>query len=106
MLERWREAWQRRALEAYMSYYADDFRGDNLDRKGWAAHKGKVFASVGELKIGIDGLSVRVTGDAAVAEFDQAYQTRALNQRGRKRLELIRSAAGWKIRRESFQRTP
>ena len=105
-IEGWKAAWEKKALDDYLAFYAADFAGDGMDLAGWGAHKEKVFARAGSIRIDIEGLRVRESDGGAIAEFTQVYTSGSYSDRGAKVLDLRRVDGAWRIARESFEKSP
>jgi ketosteroid isomerase-like protein len=98
----WASAWSRRDINAYLGAYSADFRGSSASRKSWEQERRDRIVPRKEIKVEISNLKVRVNGDKATAQFQQAYSSGALDVSSRKTLEFSRSASGkWLIRQEN-----
>jgi ketosteroid isomerase-like protein len=98
----WASAWSRRDINAYLGAYSADFRGSSASRKSWEQERRDRIVPRKEIKVEISNLKVRVNGDKATAQFQQAYSSGTLDVSSRKTLEFSRSASGkWLIRQEN-----
>jgi len=106
VLASWRDAWQAADLDAYMKSYAPEFRSDGRDRAAWRAHKAKVFATAGDIAVGIADVGLALDGGPATLRFDQIYRSRRLSDRGRKTLRLTRRDDRSQILAEAWTAAP
>jgi hypothetical protein len=102
MVESWRDAWQRKDLDAYLAHYAPDFESEGMDRAAWGAYKAGVFARAGAIEVRLEDIDVEGTAAAPTVRFRQIYRSGSYRDRGSKTLELVTLGGQLKIRRESF----
>jgi murein L,D-transpeptidase YafK len=99
-VEQWRADWESRDTGRYLSHYSPRFNSDTQDAAAWGAHKRKVNASKGWIKVGLSQVSMfryPREGDFVVVTFDQAYRSDSLSNTMRKRQYWIKEGARWKI---------
>jgi tetratricopeptide (TPR) repeat protein len=98
----WATAWSQRDINTYLAAYASDFRGSTSSRKQWEQERRDRIVPRKEIKVEISNLKVRVNGDKATAQFQQAYSSGSLDVSSRKTLEFSRGSNGkWVIRQEN-----
>jgi tetratricopeptide (TPR) repeat protein len=98
----WASAWSQRDINAYLGAYANDFRGSASSHKSWEQERRDRIVPRKDIKVDISNLKVRINGDKATAQFQQAYRSGALDVSSRKTLELSRTGNGkWLIHQES-----
>lgn len=99
--ESWRQAWQSRDTERYLSFYAQDFRSGAKNFEQWAAHKRRVNAAKTFIRVDVEGVGVfRYPGyrDLFLVDFEQEYASNDYNTQSRKRQYWRRGDAGdWRI---------
>jgi len=103
-LEAWRHDWESLDAGRYLAHYAREFRSDGMDIAAWSAHKRRVNASKGWIKVSLDNVSVfRSPGQKAlmVVSFDQDYRSSNLDKRTRKRQYWIMDRGRWRIAYEA-----
>lgn len=106
-IDRWRSAWERKDIETYASFYADDFVSGRYDRAGWVERKRRIFSDAGEVTIAIMDLHATVEDRSAVVTFIQDYRSNANVDRGKKSLRLIMGNDGlWRIVAEIWSSLP
>lgn len=100
-LQGWAAAWQRKAIDDYLRYYAPDFQpAGKLAHADWLAQRRQRLSRPGTLRIEIDKLQIRQSGDTASARFQQTYRSDAQTLVDSKTLELVRRDGQWLILRE------
>jgi len=103
-IERWRQVWERKDLDAYTGMYSRSFEPQSDANVGrWRARKRRVFEEAGSVSIQFGPLSIFVLdqGRAAVATFEQSYRSNAITSRDFKALRWRREGDGWKITAET-----
>ncbi|QDK41289.1 hypothetical protein DOM21_07430 [Bacteriovorax stolpii] len=98
-IDGWLDAWRKKDIESYISYYDQN---DFVDSKGkyaaYKAYKKAVFSNPGQPKIDLDNLSILQAKNYAVVTFTQNYQSNTINDTGRKLLYLRQDENyNWKI---------
>jgi len=110
-LKNWKESWERRDVERFLSFYSDKFRWKGGGIREWRRYKRRVISNKKFIKIKMKdltviafrrGLSKEV--DYYVAEFKQVYRSDKFSDRGIKRLYIIKEKGGLKILEEEFIR--
>jgi tetratricopeptide (TPR) repeat protein len=99
----WAQAWSKRDVDRYLSYYAKDFQPPNGEsRAAWEKSRrarisgAKVITvAVGSPKVTMDGAS------QATVKFRQAYRSDSFKATGGKTLVMVKGADGrWQIQQE------
>lgn len=104
-IEGWRQAWSARDTAAYLAYYTEDFRSQDMDRTAFAAYKHRVNASKRFIDVQLRDISIyRYPGAGEplmLVEFTQDYRSDNYSLSSLKQQFWKRSADGqWKIYRE------
>jgi outer membrane protein assembly factor BamE (lipoprotein component of BamABCDE complex)/ketosteroid isomerase-like protein len=98
----WAEAWRKKDINSYLSFYADNFVPESLpNKKVWAAQRKQRLSKPGPVSLVLSGLKVEVDGDKAIAEFLQRYSSQGVTDNVRKVLQLQLVDNNWLITRES-----
>lgn len=115
MIQGWKQAWERRNVQAYSQYYADSFVGNNyspnrelttMNRLGWLNDKTQKFQRSGEISLLIGPVTVNYDAVDAVVSFSQDYESGGYKDHGNKTLRLRKQADGAiKIVQEDFTPT-
>lgn len=99
----WAQAWSKRDVEQYLSYYAKDFQPPNGEsRAAWEkSRRGRINGAklinvaVGSPKVTMDG------ANQATVKFRQAYRSDSFKATGAKTLVMVKGADGrWQIHQE------
>lgn len=103
-IERWRQMWERKDLDAYAGMYTRSFEPQSDANVGrWRARKRRVFEEAGSVSVQFGPLSIFVLdqGRAVVATFEQSYRSNAITSRDFKALRWRREGDTWKITAET-----
>jgi outer membrane protein, adhesin transport system len=72
----WAAAWERKDVDAYLGFYADNFAPEKfITKKAWAAHRRSRILAADSISLILQDIKVEVDGTKATAEFTQQYQT-------------------------------
>ncbi len=95
----WAEAWSHQDVDAYLGYYAEDFRPPGgLSRAAWERRRRARLTAPRRIRVAIEGLRIRIRDpQRAEVTFVQRYRSDRYRDRVRKSLTLERGAAGWRI---------
>jgi Flp pilus assembly protein TadG len=99
-LERWRNAWAKGDLTAYLLSYSSDFKpADDTTFEQWQSiRKSRVTPKKNiMLELNSFDLVLLEQRSLAVIEFDQRYQAGSFVDNSRKRLRLVKEQGSWKI---------
>lgn len=103
LIYRWKDAWEKKDLKMYISYYDTGFRSRGMDLKAWKRHRERLNRRYRSLKIDINGLKVvRSSTNTAKVSFKQAYKADRYRDFGKKKLVLVKRGKNWKITEESW----
>ncbi len=103
-LERWRQAWERKQLDAYVGMYSRSYEPQsdaNVER--WRARKRRLFEEAGTVAVQIAAPSIFIIdqGGTLVATFEQSYRSETTTAHDFKALRWRREGDGWKISAET-----
>jgi len=98
----WAEAWSRRDADAYLAYYAKDFKTPGGEvRESWEKTRRARISAPKSISVSLASPKVTMNGaDRATVTFQQNYKSDVLKSNSRKTLTLIRADGGWKILEE------
>lgn len=104
LLDNWVVAWRNKDIESYSSYYHPfEFSDSKGKFQAYKAYKKAVFSNPGQPKIELDRISILKSKNYAVITFTQSYQSKTINDTGRKILYLRQDENyNWKIVSEVF----
>jgi ketosteroid isomerase-like protein len=99
----WAEAWSKRDADAYLSYYAQDFktpRGES--RAEWEKSRRARINGAKTITVEIASPKVTISGPSqAAVTFRQAYRSDSFKATGNKTLVLVKGGDGrWQIQQE------
>ena len=98
----WAKAWANKDMANYLAAYGPEFSpGGQQSRSAWEKDRRDRIMGKSRITVTLNDLSVKVTGDVAVAKFHQAYKADALSIASRKTLTLRNNGKRWLLTRES-----
>lgn len=102
----WLAAWENRDVEAYGSFYGDDFRFNRMNAESYRAHKARIFKSYKNMTIKSDGMRILTHPKYAMAIMNQDFNGDGrYTSSGRKVLYWTKGQDGeWRIAREVFEK--
>lgn len=99
----WLKAWRDKNIGKYASYYAPDFRGQEMGLDAWLSDKKAKFSSSRKFSIAADNVKIGIGQDGvATVVFEQVYKSGAYKDRGLKRLRLRNLDGNWLIVSEEW----
>lgn len=100
-LQAWANAWSRKDVKAYLSYYASDFQTPKgIARKAWETERAQRIDKPGKLQVSVDDVKVSVANDKATVRFRQNYSSATLKSSTGKTLVFVKSGGKWLIQQE------
>ncbi|NCN89127.1 MAG: L,D-transpeptidase family protein [Gallionella sp.] len=99
-IEQWRNDWESRKTEIYLTHYAPDFAAGQTGREAFARQKQRVNAGKTWIKVKLDNLSLfpyPTQPDLVVVNFDQDYASNNLVNRMHKRQYWQKRDGRWQI---------
>lgn len=93
----WAEAWSRRDVSAYLSFYSEQFNPGDKDRASWAEERQGRLTRPKYIRIEIGNLEIGFSDGRAVAQFRQQYESNLYKDTGSKTLILERQDGRWMI---------
>ena len=102
MLEAWARAWSSNDADAYLGFYAPDFRTPNGEpRKDWEAARRLRLAKPKKIQVVASSPRVKLSDNThAVVTFRQSYSSGNLKSVGTKSLQVVRIGDRWLIQQE------
>lgn len=102
-LEKWRERWENKDLDAYMSCYSTSFNSRGMDWNAWKKYKGSLNKINSPRKVSIKEIeTTKKSNNVIVASFIQHYIGENLNETGLKKLYLKERGGDIKITGEEW----
>lgn len=97
----WARAWSSRDVDAYLAYYANDFKTPNGQSRGdWEKMRKERIRKATAIEVEVLNPKVSVDGNRATVEFKQSYRAGGNSMRTNKTLHLARSGDKWLITQE------
>jgi tetratricopeptide (TPR) repeat protein len=98
----WAQAWSKRDADAYLSFYARDFKTPGKEsRADWEKTRRSRIGGAKTIKVAIGSPKVTMNGsDEATVVFQQTYQSDTFKSAGRKTLVMSKADGRWQIREE------
>src|SRR5438270_493509 len=98
----WAEAWSKKDANAYLSYYAGDFKTPGGEaRPAWEKTRRERIAAPKSIEVEVASPKVTLRGDnEASVTFRQNYRSDKLTSSNIKTLELVKADGRWRIREE------
>jgi ketosteroid isomerase-like protein len=97
----WAGAWSKQDVDAYLAFYAKDFKTPKSEtRAAWEAARKQRISSPKKIEVAVESPKVTLKGDSAVVTFRQAYRSDSLKISGSKTLHMVRSDGRWLIQEE------
>lgn len=102
VLHGWAHAWSTRNVEAYLAYYATDFKlPAGATRAAWAAQRRERISKPKSIRVTAEAPQVtRIDSTHARVSFRQSYRSDTLQSSGRKTLLLVKNGGKWLIQEE------
>jgi len=102
MLNAWAAAWSKKNVDAYLAFYAKDFKTPNGEaRAEWEQGRRVRIQGPKSISVEADAPKVTMTGDKqASVTFRQRYKSDTLSANSMKTLVLVKTEAGWRIQQE------
>ncbi len=101
-LNGWASAWSKRNVDAYLAYYAKDFKTPKGEpRAEWEQGRRTRILAPKTISVETDSPKVTLTGDKqASVTFRQRYRSDNINANSMKTLVLVKTDGGWRIQQE------
>ncbi len=100
----WKTAWERTAgskgdINTYMTYFADDFYANGLDKEGWKQDKKNKNSRKDWIRISLSDIKLKgpVVDNTVIVSFIQDFNSSNYSERSVINLKLSKEASGWKI---------
>jgi ketosteroid isomerase-like protein len=105
LLAAWEGSWEGKDLDAFFSYYADDFYFPDRKMKfaAFRTYRGGLIQKAGTIAVETENPKVKVDGDTATLTFTQKYRSDEYRDAGTKTLTLKYRDGAWKITSETFK---
>jgi murein L,D-transpeptidase YafK len=102
IIENWRNAWQGRDIDKYMSFYSRKFTSGGKNWRQWKENKSQLAKRYSNITVEMDDLRLLTANGVVLVTFKQTYGTSDFKSRGTKILYLTKNSDQWKIAAETF----
>ncbi|MBI5894336.1 MAG: tetratricopeptide repeat protein [Deltaproteobacteria bacterium] len=96
-IEKWRESWEKKNLDTYMSCYSTSFKSKGMDWDAWKRHKASLNRVDTLRKVSISGIKISQQSGNIAASFIQEYIGENTKGTGLKKLHLDKTGDDIKI---------
>ena len=95
-------AWSKRNVDAYLAFYAKDFKPPKGEARGeWEQGRRTRILAPKTISVEADAPKVTMSGDKhASVTFRQRYKSDTISANSMKTLVLVKTDGGWKIQQE------
>jgi len=98
----WAKAWSQKDMNRYLVAYASSFNPpDKLSRTKWESDRHLRIMSKKSISVDVNNLKIEVSGNKALAHFQQIYESDNFKGNSRKTLEMVKQGDRWLITREA-----
>lgn len=98
----WAQAWSSQDVATYLAAYGKEFNPTGSQSlAAWAQERKKRISNKSGITVSVEGLSVKIAGTHATANFSQGYRSGALTENSQKSLELDKVGEQWLIVKET-----
>ena len=97
----WAGAWSKQDVDAYLAFYAKDFKTPKGEtRAEWEAARKLRISTPKKIEVAVESPKLALKGDSAMVTFRQAYRSDSLKINSSKTLHMVRSDGRWLIQEE------
>lgn len=101
-VEAWAKAWSNKNMAGYLGAYSKSFDpAGKQSRSDWEQDRRDRIVGKSTISVKLENLTVKVSGNQAVAKFRQSYRADSLSVSSRKTLDMVKSGDQWLIVKES-----
>ena len=101
-VEAWAKAWSNKNMAGYLGAYSKSFDpAGKQSRSDWEQDRRDRIVGKSTIAVKLENLTVKVSGNQAVAKFRQSYRADSLSVSSRKTLDMVKSGDQWLIVKES-----
>jgi murein L,D-transpeptidase YafK len=104
-IEGWSQAWSRKDLDRYLSYYTSDFSWRNLDLQGWRKRKAWLNQRYKIISVQLSNIRFYRQGKMALATAEEIYRSDKFASAGLKHLYMVQNSEEWRILGEKWRKS-
>ncbi|KAA0259557.1 hypothetical protein FHQ18_01375 [Deferribacter autotrophicus] len=104
-VDNWKNAWESKDIDKYISFYSKSFTAKGYNRDGWKEYKKDIFKRHGKISVEISDLNFKIVNPLLIeVVFKQRYKADSYEDYGIKRLMLKGCPGDYQIDRESWSK--
>ncbi|OGA42691.1 MAG: hypothetical protein A3G26_07855 [Betaproteobacteria bacterium RIFCSPLOWO2_12_FULL_65_110] len=98
----WAQAWSKKDVDAYLAFYARDFKTPKGEARGaWEKSRRQRVSAPKHIEVELEGIKVgAISGNTATVTFRQHYRSDSIKADSRKTLVMVRVDGKWLIQQE------
>lgn len=98
LTDQWAQAWESKNVDAYLAFYAPDFKAANGEtRPKWDAARKRLIEGKKSIQVELSNVQVHMDGDNVVVAFDQSYSSDHFKDETKKLLTWKQVDGRWLI---------
>ena len=101
----WLKAWQGREVNAYLSFYSNNFKDPKISRKEWVSQRRFALSRNSEITIQVSDIQMKQNDETIEMSFVQDFKSDRVSDIGRKELIWKNEGNRWKIIKEIWKPT-
>jgi len=102
----WKDAWADKVLNKYIACYDETFQSKGMDIDAWKEYKRMLNRKYATIDIQINDLKIVLESEKLVKiNFKQNYKADSYRDYGLKKMVLVKTSSGWKIKEEEWIQT-
>jgi len=105
-LEKWRSAWEKQDIEAYIQNYSDEFSAPPYNKKTWFKHKSQLKEKYTRVNVKLSDPNIFQVKSYFIFQFVQNYESDGHSDVGIKTLYVLKEGDAMRITREDWSPLP
>ncbi len=101
LLKLWKEAWENKDIETYISFYSKAFATSKHNWKSYKKYKEYIFGITKKISVDLSKIEVRWENNRLTASFVQKYRSSTISSTRKKLITFTEEDNEWKIFREA-----
>lgn len=99
----WLKAWKTQEINAYLSFYSENFKDPKRSRESWEEQRRKTLSKSSIISIEVSDIQILQEDDAVEMSFTQDYKSDRVSDVGKKVLIWKNEGDRWLIVKESWE---
>ncbi len=97
----WLQAWQKKQMDAYFSFYSNQFTGDGVAYKDWQKNRAQFLKQNNGIHVEVNDVIIQEKGDTIEMTFIESFKSDSFSDIRHKVLIWKKEGGQWKIVSES-----